>query len=88
MGTWKASPAPGTNIELTAGPDGNFRWNVAENGKTKPIEGKYTYGNGILTMSQNENNALVGRVTWQDDNHFTFQAMGGGPNDPGLAFSK
>jgi tetratricopeptide (TPR) repeat protein len=88
VGTWKASPAPGTAIELTAGADGSFKWNVTENGKSRPIEGKYTYGNGILAMSQSENNALVGKVAWQDDNHFTFQAMGGGPNDPGLAFSK
>ena len=88
VGTWKASPAPGTAIELTAGADGNFKWNVNENGKSRPIEGKYTYGSGILAMSQSENNALVGKVAWQDENHFTFQALGGGPNDPGLAFSK
>ena len=88
VGTWKASPAPGTVIELTAGADGSFKWIVTENGKSRPIEGKFTYGNGILAMSQSESNALVGKVAWQDDNHFNFQAMGGGPNDPGLAFSK
>jgi tetratricopeptide (TPR) repeat protein len=88
VGTWKASPAQGTTIELTAGDDGSFKWNVIDKGKSRPIEGKYTYRNGILAMSQNENNALVGKVAWQDDNHFLFQAMGGGPNDPALAFSK
>jgi tetratricopeptide (TPR) repeat protein len=87
VGTWKASPGPGTAIELTAGEDGSFKWSVTENGKNRVMDGKYTYGNGILAMSQSENNALVGKVAWQDDNHFTFQAMGGGPNDPGLAFS-
>ena len=44
--------------------------------------------NGILTLTQSENNAMVGKVAWQDEGHFKFQAMGGGPNDPGLAFSK
>jgi tetratricopeptide (TPR) repeat protein len=87
VGTWKASPAPATTIELTTTADGNFKWNVIDQGKSRPIEGKYTYGNGILAMSQNENNSLVGKVTWQDENHFKFQAMGG-PNDPGLVFSR
>jgi hypothetical protein len=88
VGTWKASPAPGTTIALTAGADGGFQWNVTTQGKTQPIQGKYTYDNGVLTMTQPSGDALVGKVTWQDDNHFVFQAMGGGPSDPGLTFSK
>jgi tetratricopeptide (TPR) repeat protein len=88
VGTWKASPAQGTTIELTADAGGAFRWTVTDKGKARPIEGKYTYGNGILAMSQSDTNTLVGKVTWQDDGHFLFQAMGGGPGDPGLAFSK
>ena len=31
---------------------------------------------------------LVGRVVWTDATHFTFQAVGGGAGDPGLAFQK
>jgi hypothetical protein len=27
-------------------------------------------------------------VTWQDENHFTFQVAGGGALDPGLSFSR
>jgi tetratricopeptide (TPR) repeat protein len=88
VGTWKASPAPGTTIDLTTTAEGSFKWLVSSNGKTMPIEGKYTYGSGILAMSQSDTNALVGRVAWQDESHFTFQALGGGPTDPGLAFSK
>jgi tetratricopeptide (TPR) repeat protein len=86
VGTWKASPGAGSTIELIVTTDGNFKWNVIDQGKSQPIEGKYTYGNGILALSQDENNALVGKVTWQDVNHFRFQAMGG-PGDPGLLFS-
>src|SRR5262249_4265710 len=88
VGIWKASPAQGTTIELTAGADGKFRWNVVSQGRTQPIEGTYTFENEILTLTQSENNAMVGKVVWQDPDHFRFQAMGGGPNDPGLAFSK
>ena len=86
--TWKASPAQGTTIELTLGGDSKFNWNVVSQGKSQPIEGTYTYENGVLTLTQSENNAMVGKVAWKDDGHFKFQAMGGGPNDPGLSFTR
>jgi hypothetical protein len=31
---------------------------------------------------------MVGRVTWVDENHFTFKVIAGPPNDPGLSFTK
>jgi hypothetical protein len=88
VGAWKASPAMGTTIELTLGGDSKFNWNIVTQGKTQPIAGTYVFENDVLTLSQSENNAMVGKVAWQDESHFKFQAMGGGPNDPGLAFSK
>ncbi len=88
VGAWKASPAQGTTIDLTLGGDGKFNWNIVSHGKTQPIAGTYAYENGILTLTQSQNNAMVGRVAWQDEGHFKFEAMGGGPNDPGLVFSK
>ena len=47
-----------------------------------------SYVNGILTMAQDQNNAMVGDVVWQDPNHFQFKVLGGGPSDPGLTFTK
>ena len=88
VGAWKASSAPGTTIELSLGGDSKFNWNIVTQGKTQPIAGTYAYENGILTLTQSENNVMVGKVAWQDEGHFNFQAMGGGPNDPGLVFSK
>jgi tetratricopeptide (TPR) repeat protein len=88
VGAWKASPAQGTTIDLTLGGDGKFNWNIVSQGKTQPIAGTYAYENGILTLTQSQNNTMVGRVAWQDEGHFKFEAMGGGPNDPGLVFSK
>ena len=88
VGAWKASPAMGTTIELTLGGDSKFNWNIVTQGKTQPIAGTYVFENDILTLTQSENNAMVGKVAWLDESHFKFQAMGGGPNDPGLAFSK
>jgi hypothetical protein len=78
----------GTTIELTLKPDKTFLWNIVAQGKTQPISGTFTLEGDVLTLSQSENNAMVGKVTLQDDSHFLFQAMGGGPNDSGLVFSK
>jgi hypothetical protein len=88
VGAWKASPAVGTTIELTLGGDSKFNWNIVTQGKTQPIAGTYALENDVLTLTQSESNAMVGKVAWQDESHFKFQAMGGGPNDPGLVFSK
>ncbi|WP_165248267.1 tetratricopeptide repeat protein [Paludisphaera soli] len=90
VGTWKAAPDPTTSIELTLKDDGTFTWNVAQQGRNQPIAGGYTYAGGILTLARAENpdDAMVGRVTWKDDAHFVFQALGGGANDPGLNFGK
>jgi tetratricopeptide (TPR) repeat protein len=88
IGNWTASPAPGTTIALTLGGDAKFRWDVQSQGKSQPIEGSYTYENGVLTLSQSDANALVGKVAMTDDGKFTFQAMGGGAGDPGLVFSR
>jgi hypothetical protein len=88
VGAWRASPPAGVSIVLTVADDGGFQWDLTQQGKTQPINGKYTYGSGILTLAQTDDNVMVGRVVWKDDAHFTFQAMGGGPNDPGLEFSK
>ena len=88
VGAWKASPAMGTTIELNLGGDSKFNWNIVSQGKTQPIAGTYTFESGILTLTQSENNAMVGKIAWQDEGHFRFQAMGGGPNDQGLIFSR
>ncbi len=90
VGAWKAAPDGNTTIGLTLNGDGGFTWNVTQQGRTQPITGTYTYGSGVLTLARNggDNDAMVGRVTWKDDSHFVFQALGGGANDPGLSFSK
>jgi hypothetical protein len=31
---------------------------------------------------------MVGKLIWQDANHFQFRLVNTDPNDPGLAFSK
>jgi hypothetical protein len=62
---------------------------VTTQGQSHPLSGQSTYGSGLLTLVQAEGGPpMVGRVTWRDADHFVFQALGGGPGDPGLSFSR
>jgi hypothetical protein len=88
VGTWSASPAKDTVIALTIAKDGSFTWKVREKGKARQFGGESTFGNNLLTLAQADGNALVGKVTWQDENRFQFKVVGGGPEDPGLSFSR
>jgi tetratricopeptide (TPR) repeat protein len=90
-GRWSATPAKDSQVALTMQEDGSFTWAVTAPGKpAMTISGKSTFADGMLTLADqsNKNGALVGKVTWQDENHFTFQLAGGGTNDPGLSFAR
>jgi tetratricopeptide (TPR) repeat protein len=87
-GTWTAQPSQDTKITVTFQDQGHFTWKVAHQGQDHQFQGESSYVNGILTMAQDQNNAMVGDVVWQDPNHFQFKVLGGGPSDPGLTFTK
>jgi tetratricopeptide (TPR) repeat protein len=88
VGRWSASPVQGTTIALNIGQDGPFTWKTTVKGKTRELGGKSSYANGLLTLEGAQGPPLVGKVTWQDENHFTFQVEGGGTLDPGLNFAR
>jgi hypothetical protein len=87
-GTWSTSPSKDVDIKLTVDKDGPFSWKVVDKGKPRELVGKSAYGNGLLTLDASQGEPMVGKVTWQDENHFTFQAAGGGALDPGLRFAR
>ncbi len=88
-GTWTASPGAGSTITLNIAADNTFTWTVNAGGKSHEIAGQSTYGSGVLTLVQGESGPpMVGEVTWQDPDHFVFQALGGGPADKGLTFGR
>jgi tetratricopeptide (TPR) repeat protein len=87
-GTWTAQPAPDTTISLTFQDQGHFTWKVSHQGQDRQFNGNSSYVNGILTLAQDQNNAMVGSINWQDENHIQFKVLGGGPSDPGLSFTK
>jgi hypothetical protein len=88
-GSWVAQPSPNTTITVNFVDKGHFTWKLTRQGKDQQFDGTSSYENGILTLVQQQNNnAMVGNVVWQDANHFTFKVLGGGTTDPGLSFTK
>jgi hypothetical protein len=87
-GNWNAHPAGDTSIDLHIGDDETFTWKVTAKGKPRQLTGKWSLTNNLLTLAQEgDSGALVGRVTWQADDKWSFRVIGTGPEDQGLLFT-
>jgi hypothetical protein len=69
-------------------PDGKFTWTYTAQGQSRSFRGTFTYGNGVLTLVPQDGPPVVGRITWDGENRFTFRLAGSGPGDQGLTFSR
>jgi len=87
-GNWTTKPDNDSTISVTFTGPGQFRWTITNQGKDRQIQGKMTYGNGILTLAQDQGPPMVGNITWLDETRFVFKVPGTGPDDPGLTFTK
>jgi hypothetical protein len=76
------------SITLSLQDGGRFTWKVSENGKAHDLTGTSSYDNRRLKLESPGNPPLEGQVSWKDEGHFTFKALNGGAQDPGLSFSK
>jgi tetratricopeptide (TPR) repeat protein len=86
-GNWTASSSQADKITLVIGQDGTFTWRVNTKGQEREFKGTSTFGNGLLTLAPTQGTPMVGHLSWRDPDHFTFQ-VSGGPDDPGLTFSR
>jgi hypothetical protein len=75
-------------ITLSLGNDKGFTWKVSNRGQARQFQGEATFGNEVLALTPPDQPPMAGTVTWQDDAHFQFRALGAPPEDPGLAFGK
>jgi tetratricopeptide (TPR) repeat protein len=87
-GTWTAQPDKDTTISVSFADQGRFTWTVTHQGQPRQLQGRLTYGNGILTLAQDQGPAIVGNLNWTDETHFTFKVPGAGPDDSGLTFNR
>jgi tetratricopeptide (TPR) repeat protein len=87
VGTWNAKPAPDLSIELTVREDGQFTWDVNDNGQASSIAGEADYADGILKLNQDDAPALVGKVVNLGEKQFGLE-LSGGPQSAVLQFSR
>jgi hypothetical protein len=88
QGSWTAKPDNDSTITLTIPGDGRFNWTITSEGKDRQLQGKMVYGNGLMTLAQDQGPPIVGNITWLDENRFVFKLPGTGKEDPGLTFTK
>ena len=88
VGAWTASPARDVTISLTLAQDKGFTWKVTDRGQSRQFQGQATFDNDVLALAPPDQPPMVGTVTWKDDGHFQFTAVGAPANDPGLTFGK
>ncbi len=87
-GAWTTNPAKDVTISLTLDQDKGFVWKVTDRGQSRQFQGAATFDNDVLALTPPDQPPMVGTVTWKDDGHFQFKAIGAPPNDPGLTFGK
>ena len=88
LGAWTASPAKDVTISLALEQGKGFTWKVTDRGQSRQFQGQATFDKDVLALAPPDQPPMVGTVTWKDDAHFQFKAVGAPANDPGLAFSK
>lgn len=88
LGRWSASsPADGT-VDLSLDNDGRFVWKFSQTGNAQTFAGKFELAGNTLVLEYDNGGTMVAKVAASGPNGFTFQMVGGPPNDPGLAFAR
>jgi tetratricopeptide (TPR) repeat protein len=88
IGKWKATPAPGLSIALSLEKDGAFTWDVDEKGEKQSLQGRAGFQDGVLALDQGNGPPLVGKVTQEGADKFTFRPAGVADNAPALTFTR
>jgi hypothetical protein len=88
VGAWTASPANDVAISLSLEQPKGFTWKVTDRGQSREFRGEATFDNDVLALAPPDQPPMVGTVTWKDDTHFQFRALGAPSSDPGLTFGK
>ena len=89
QGQWSAKPNEKISIALALNPDGTFAWTVSQVGKSQTIQGRAGYQDQILTLAQDQQPPLVGKITIDPaGNRFAFKPPGTPESAAGLSFEK
>lgn len=87
VGTFKANPAPGVQIELTMRADTTFTWKFTAEGKTQTFSGLYEIGPNSLALTRDAGDKMDGTLE-RVGTGFKFRMKGAVAEDPGLTFTR
>jgi hypothetical protein len=87
VGTFKASPAPGVQIEVTMRADTTFTWKFTAEGKTQTFSGLYEIGPNSLALTRDGGDKMDGTLE-RVGSGFKFRMKGAEAQDPGLTFTR
>jgi hypothetical protein len=88
VGSWIANAAKDLTITLTIDGNNGFSWKVTDRGQAREFRGSAAFDDDTLALTPPDQPPMAGKVTWKDDKHFQFRAIGAPPDDAGLGFSR
>ena len=83
-GHWRAR-RPNGEIELDMN-NGEFKWDYDLADKDESFRGKYEITGNMMLLASEQGSQMVGTVTRDGNNRFTFRLLGASENDPGVEF--
>lgn len=87
-GTWTTRAPDGTDIVLTIVDESKFSWVFTRDGQSTTVAGTYTLGESTLMLNDPKAGPMVGKVTFNPDNSFTFQMAGAPAGEGELVFHR
>ena len=88
IGSWKAPAAKGGTVDLSFAAAGSFDWTYSRPRKSQWFDGKYKLADTTLVLEYTNGASMVGKVSPEGENRFSFKMVGGPPKDPGLVFTR
>ncbi|WP_145365632.1 hypothetical protein [Stratiformator vulcanicus] len=86
VGTWTAQPSEGVIVTLSLEANGNFVWQVKNNGQQTQFGGTYQLDGDQLSLVNADAGNLTGTITWQNGG-FGFLRDNAPEGDAGLNFA-
>jgi Flp pilus assembly protein TadD len=88
VGDWKAERPDGSKFDVDFSPDNTFTWKFAQADKNQTLTGTYGIENDLLVLQSKDGGAMLGHVSLDADDKFTFKLLGTPATEQGLAFTR
>lgn len=88
VGNWKAERADGSKFDVQLAGDNTFSWKVNQQGREEVLTGTFGVEKDMLALESKQGGGMVGHVSLDGNDQFTFKLLGAPQADKGLAFNR